>query len=544
MIFFLVFLIFIQDSVCSGAGSSIFFKRSSRRNCWTNFDIAGLRARQLFEELIPPVLPPDKMNDRYIQDLLGYFKGALQTAAKNHDTSIGLSPAELLADTIGSHLRSDMLPSARLAYYAGNISYRKARDLHDFYNNIKIMLNTQGLGWKLPARLKKWGNLTMEKIRIGLGKNPNPCALLIFKRDTSSCIYLPTPKLDDSDKPSAIALPLKTEGLVSLESPKSENVLLNYYTTASGCILRNSSTKCRQSDFVGFNSDLWRWMKRDVAPHLTDEKLYAAFGGVLRVAAAVQSYGRGLSRRNIISYRDESKWRPWKTVPDDSVDDTTLYLCMIIVLSVSTIICLLQVIYSNILNENGICRYKHPQRNMDVEYAKADSSIPVMLPRHRDPVTPRNESGNTTRTRKVYDLHENREEDMAIEESSEDSESSTESEIIKELENKSAQPKNAHSLSPPRIETSMSEVRIQKKRPITSRKSYSTNSFIADSAQTFIGGKSSCTESESSLSEESFSTSSKISKRSRNKRDLAWARRIVSKQNILRTSDSKSFTPS
>lgn len=66
----------------------------------------------------------------------------------NRSTLVQKILRETLVDTVGGHLRSELLPSARLAYYAGYVPYKNVRELHEFYDELKLILNTQGQGWK------------------------------------------------------------------------------------------------------------------------------------------------------------------------------------------------------------------------------------------------------------------------------------------------------------------------------------------------------------------------------------------------------------
>ncbi|CAH0722947.1 unnamed protein product, partial [Brenthis ino] len=483
---------------------------------------------------------------------------------------------EVLADAIGAHMRSEILPASRFAYYAGYVSYRKVRELHDCFDQLKICLNTQGLGWKKPKSVPEMTNFTVEKIRIGPSDIFDPCARLVTKRDSKSCIHLPTPKLDDHLHPYAIALPYKQNGLMNLMSPLSENIILKYYTTASKCILSNSPGTCRHTDFVNFNNDLWHWMKRDVAPRLIDEKLYAAYGGVLRVAAAVQSYGKGLHRRNLFDYEDAgvSKWHPWKALRESYVyinTDWTPHLYVAVVILISLAICLLQICYSYILDDENGCHCKGSKRSSvskDVAYAKVDSNIPAMLPSHQNAVyytdkkraqrsisKAKTPSVRSIKTQKVYDLHENTEKLMAVimsdsENSSDDSLPSKTSQIKSENVIDVGHPERPK--SPPKIETPIMQMKV--KRHLVKTKPqlqmYST-STATNSEQTYRGiqptdswsGSSSVTSAQSASS----GSSKTRARRSRSSRDLAWARRVVSKHSLHATTsgtelEANSFT--
>ncbi|XP_023934351.2 uncharacterized protein LOC112043256 [Bicyclus anynana] len=559
MLFFIFLLLITRIAWCNHVGSTIFYKRSGRAGCWSQEDIARLRARKIFEDnIIPPIVPPHKVNDEYIKETLKYFRNALKTTETGLDKKSAVILEDVLLDTIGAHLRSEILPAVRFAFYAGYVPYRRVRELHDFYDHIKRSLNTQGLGWRRPSTIPKLSNITVEKIRIGSGRHfTDPCLSLVTKRDANSCIHLPPLKTDDDSGPTAVSLPFKTGGLVKLVSPSSQNILLKYYTTASRCVLHNSPKTCRHNDFVNFNNELWHWMKRDVAPHLTDENLYAAYGGVLRIAAAAQNYGKVLSRRNIFEYQDPggSRFHPWTflkrsySINECSNDYNSIFYVTVIMM-IGFSICLIQVCCSYLTEDNGCqCKPSPKQASSckDVSYAKVDSNIPAMLPNQNNVFYveeqtrgKRNKQGTSSlgsiQSQRVYDLHENTEKVMSIvmndessEESSPRSKSSGDGSDILNVN------QTARSKSPPKIDTPITQ--IQRRAPkIREQTAMFSPSTVTNSVLTYQRGQGtdSWSGSASSTSAQSFSSIGSKSKcrKSRASRDLEWARRVASKHSL------------
>ncbi|XP_026764716.2 uncharacterized protein LOC113523052 [Galleria mellonella] len=572
-------IIVITTSACAisnNVGTAIFYNRA-RSDCWNQEDLAKLRARKTFEQLMPSSVTPDKIDKKYTKDILRYFQKALQIVKNNEDVSTRAVLKEALADTIGGYLRSELLPTVRFAYYAGYIPYRNARQLHDFFDELKMNLNTQGWGWKEPDKVPSWSNLTVVRILIGAGKFFDPCACLVTIRDSNSCIHLPLPKLDDYNRPSAIALPFRTGGLVSLSSPYSQNILLKYYTTVSRCILHNSPKNCRHSDFVNFNNELWHWMKREVAPHLVDEKLYAAYGGVLRIAAAVQSYGKGLSRRNLFEYESagsSSTWSPWKTFTQSFIyinADWTPQLYIGLVLLAALAICILQMCYNYIFGDANICHCTGRSKKSlikDVEYNKVDSSFPAILSAHQSavyysekkrtkllPPKTKTFSLGSIRTQKVYDLNENTEKLMAVIMSSNEN-SIVESPLPSKDESDDTSnvmdtSRSKRSKSPPKLETSIAQLRIDKTSGRNKRgtsQMYSTSTLTRSDvtycrelqeSESVWTGTESCTCSSQSAS---TGSSKSRSRKSRSSRDLAWARRVISRHSAQNLSKSTTGT--
>ncbi|XP_046973268.1 uncharacterized protein LOC124539947 [Vanessa cardui] len=568
MLFFMYVFLIIQIAKCSRVGSTLFYKRLAQANCWSEDDLAKLRVRKIIEEVMPPPVTPDIVNDNYITESLKYFRNTFKIVDNNSDKDTVDILKEVLADAIGAHMRSEILPTARFAYYAGYASYRNVKELHDFFDDIKILLNTQGIGWKKSDSIPPWTNFTVEKVRIGPTYLFDPCARLVTKRDSNSCIHIPAPMTDDHFKPSAIALPWKSNGLFSLVSPLSENVLLKYYTAVSKCILHNSPDSCRHSDFVSFNNDLWHWMKRDVAPRLTDEKLYAAYGGILRIAAAVQNYGKGLHRRNLFDIQDPGtiKWHPWKTLKESYVyinTDWTPHMYIAVIVMIGLAICILQVCYSYITGNNDgcPCRGVHPpSTSKDVAYAKVESNIPAMLPSHQSAVyftekrRPKVTSSKTKssslgslKKQKVYDMHENTEKLMAVIMS--DNEGTSEDSAIvgsvggRIIDNATDKEHLERPKSPPKIETPITQMKIEKTlTKIRTRVPMYSTSTVTNSEQTCLGvhATDSWTGSCSSTSTQSVTSASTKSRfrKSKSSRDLAWARRVVSKHSLRAKSTS------
>ncbi|KOB71791.1 Uncharacterized protein OBRU01_13124 [Operophtera brumata] len=562
MLFILILWILtnIAYTASGNAGSTIFYNRHGGTECWNEDDIVKLRARQVFEEVLSAQIHPDEINGKYLRDMLRYYRTTLHSVQTDDDPHLATLLKEAIADTIGAHLRNEVLPIARYAFYAGYVPYKSAKQIHDFFDEIKYLLNTQGLGWRQPELAPQWSNITVAKILIGTNSFFDPCTCLVTKRDSNSCIHLPTPRLDDGVKPSAIALPFKTGGLLSLTSPNSDNALLKYYTTAARCILSSSPENCRHSDFLSFNNELWNWMKQDVAPHLADEKLYTAYGGVLRIAAAVQSYGKGLSRRNLFEDLDDAyltKWRPWESLTQPYIyinADLSPKIYIGAVIAVAVAIYLIIILF-NYLCVSNPCRCKERSVpgastfSKEVAYAKVESSIPAMLPHQstiyysdkkrskRTPSKTKSASLGSIRTQKVHDMNENAEKLMEIIMSGNE-ENAVESSLSEsdECENviETMRPN-----SPPKIDTSISQIRIQRNTGQQSKKPMFTTSSVTHDTYG-VDQKASdsvWSESESSTSQSVSSTSSKTSK-SCSSRDLAWARRVISQH----TSSSKTYT--
>lgn len=335
------------------------------------------------------------------------------------------------------------------------------------------------------------------------------------------------------------------------------------WCSTPGCLL-SFPAHCRHADFVNLNNELWHWMKREVAPHLVDEKLYTAYGGVLRIAAAVQNYGKGLSRRNLFEYQTAavSKFSPWKSLTQSYIyinADWTPKLYVTLVLLTAAAICLLQMCYNYMFGDHGCsCKNRSARTNYsrDCAYTKVDSNFPAVLPHQsaiyysdqkrvkRPPTKSKTSSLGSIKTQRVYDLNENTEKLMAII-MSEDSEGGSSPSKIDSGDDCGDRriaiadvTKDNRPRSPPKIETSLAQLTIEKTLPSSDKKSsipmYST-STLTRSELTYCPDKllsDTCWSATStSTSGKSISSTSSKSRsgRSRSSRDLAWARHVISR---------------
>ncbi|XP_061721123.1 uncharacterized protein LOC133527936 [Cydia pomonella] len=539
MLLFLVqFVVLVKISTSqSSTGTILFYNKHIDTDCWSQEELAKLQARKILNQLIPKQTPPDQISKKFANDALRYYREALYTVDKQHHSSSQKVLREALADTIGGHLRSEVLPAVRLAFYAGYVPYKPAKELHDLYSQIKTSLNTEGRGWKPPPKIPLIANLTVTKLAIGRGKLFDPCNFLVVKRDSNACIRMPIPIVDDANDPSAIALPFKSGGLVNMLSPTSENIFLKYYTTASRCILRRSPTTCRHSDIVKFNSDLWCWMKNDVAPHLMDEKLYAAYGGVLRVAAAVQNYGKVLPRRNLFdNYRNPIvEWDSWRklTEPYFFIDsDWTPSIYVGVVVLAAFAICLLQMFYNYIFGQTNTCacggekpsvfqkiKQQHIQHGATKSVYYNEPQRTCCSPGSRET----NKSSQIpSKTQRVYDYNDNLlDVIMSDAEAGEYSSSDSNNGCKKENQHYEIETKAvARTTSPPKIETSIEQLKINRGR-VSIR---GDGAQMMDKWASTEDGSSSCCESASSGSSTSRPRTRQARQRSR---DLAWARQVL-----------------
>ncbi|KAI5642417.1 hypothetical protein NE865_05444 [Phthorimaea operculella] len=510
---------------------------------------------------MPPSPPPEKINTKYIRDCINYFNRAMRRVKHKRDAHV---LKEALADTIGAHMRNEILPNARFAYYAGYVKFDSVNELHEIYQRIKKSLNTQGLGWKKPDKIPLTPNFTVAKILIDLDKSSEPCSDLIIKRYDNQCIHIPLPKVDDDRQPAALALPYKSGGFYSMSSPNSQNVLLKYYKKAARCILQSSPARCRREDFVTFNNDLWHWLKQYVAPHLMDEELYSVYGGVLRVAAAVQNHGKGLSRRHLFTHwtgAAEKKPARIREAYDTKLFSDQVYtppLFVLVILGAALAVCCLHILYAYVFGPTGACNCpskgnRGSESKKDVAYTTVDSNFPAMLPppkisKYTDEKVPQHafsfhESKSTCAGTDKKDVKDNVVSAMSVlvtDKELSETESSSDEKItalnrtvvgsIHTLTTNDRRPRNSEvAPSPIKIErTTAKSQKTSKNIP-----KYSTTN-VSKSDVTYTGqmSESCCSEcSSTERSGSSFDSSSRERPSSRS-RDLAWAKKVVRRQKL------------
>lgn len=533
LVLIIIYIVMIQGGSSSNVGTTLLNYRSASAQCWSQVDYNKLRARMMFEELSPPAPLPHVVDDKYIKNLLNYFKEAVNFAKRQEKGHSFPIFSDAIMDMIGGHMRFEILPATRFAFYAGYIPFKTVESVEKFYSNVKSTLNTEGVGWKPPMKFPPLINMTVSKIIVAPNPFFNTCSCLITKRDNRQCIHLPNPKVDDMKNPYAIALPFKTGGLYSMTSPLSESILLKYYTLASKCIIRSSPTHCRHADFYAFNNNMWHWMKREVAPHLGDEKSYIAFAGVLRIAAAVQSYGKGLRRRNLFDTNmgsSEIKWRPWtfKDKYECTGCNWTPILYVGVVVAAAVAICLLQIFQNYIFKKSSdMCNCKRymPKDKCDTVaysetagYMAVEAGFPAVLPPH--PLSAvyigrrRGRVAARAKTMSVASLkprNQNIEKKMTVilSDEGECTEGRTLMSTIEPMVSESRTLTRA-STSPPLLETTMSQL-----RPLKSQiPRFLTSASASRSEMTYARGvpdsrswSESCTSSESSSSSHSVTRS-------------------------------------
>ncbi|XP_045484277.1 uncharacterized protein LOC111003192 [Pieris rapae] len=261
-------------------GSVLFSPKDLHKHRWTQTELASLRTRRHFQNLIPSPKLTHSMSDEYLSNLVNYVENCYTTVI---DEAVNPTEKDLmtnaLSDVLGGYLKVWVLPITKYAYYGGTISPINAIKLFQMYDNIKQSLKTDGSTWSNPNAD------SLQTVTINIASNPHEwftrntresCDNLSYYEKTDKGLTIPLPYINWDLYPQTMFIPLKDQSLVQLNSPNSSNALLDYYNVATSCI---HSLNIGTID--DFGSRFQIWLSTDVVPHLKDDDLYVAFGSCL-----------------------------------------------------------------------------------------------------------------------------------------------------------------------------------------------------------------------------------------------------------------------
>lgn len=264
----------------SNVGTVLFHNSDVNKNKWSREELSLLHSRKTFQNIIPPTDVISSINEEYIYNLLDYFSTAyahIKREAKDFHTDRILTTA--LSDTIGGYLKIWALPASKYAYYGGTVSYNAVNKLHEFYDDIKNYLDTDGEGWhSLNEDLLNaiQINMTPRKSKHYTRSMAKPCELIDVYEKTDNDFTIPLPKVIWNDNTGVLFLPIKNQSLLYLTSPNSGHSLTNYYDISTDCLAKNNSKMLTE-----FNQRFQTWLQQVLVPHLTDDNVYVAFDNVL-----------------------------------------------------------------------------------------------------------------------------------------------------------------------------------------------------------------------------------------------------------------------
>ncbi|CAG9767541.1 unnamed protein product [Ceutorhynchus assimilis] len=349
-IYFAAFILFTEATVqvvpenCKvrtcGTGTVLFNPTDVRKTCWSQEELAILTARIILEDVIPDSKLITVECNEDVDDMVHYFKEVINTirtktaARKRHLMLFALT------DLLGGFLHHAFLPMAKKAYYSGAVDYLYMEKLIQLYEEIKWFLRTNGQGWTKPMLVDSVVRVPIIEIASITADKNKSCHKVMFyekepisgktKRSTlEKGIYFPLPFFDAKVRPTAIALPLKHFALRNIESKRASYIIVKYFILAEKC-LREKNAKQEMVDT--FHNNLYTWIEKDVLPKLSDEKFYAAFGGILRLQDTLKASGAKLGNKPCNTEEGEEEVGAVPGVGCNSRRNKLLLIAMLVVI--------------------------------------------------------------------------------------------------------------------------------------------------------------------------------------------------------------------
>ncbi|CRK96555.1 CLUMA_CG010086, isoform A [Clunio marinus] len=192
---------------------------------------------------------------------------------------------------LGSFLKHQFLPLAKYSFYSGNITYKVVENISNLFERCKELLDTNGNDWRNPITDFSQFSSYIEPISLTTQLNDaeamKSCACLATNQnddndDEEMIVPLPKMEIDEDDALSTIWLPLKRKHIFNINSKASTFILFRFFVTVSQCY------KYQNIDQSIFNQRLKVWLLENISPYLNDDKLYPAFGGVLRIFKTIK----------------------------------------------------------------------------------------------------------------------------------------------------------------------------------------------------------------------------------------------------------------
>ncbi|XP_039301643.1 uncharacterized protein LOC111058702 [Nilaparvata lugens] len=185
-----------------------------------------------------------------------------------------------MADMFGGYQHTYGLPLLKQLSYEGNIDFKSVDNCFRMQDELKILLNTDGLKWSPPVVFRN----TLTKVRelnmtVNEGRE-KPCTNVFLRdpRESSNggfemynesrrggCFPIPLPIFDNYMHPKAVILPLKERRFASLTTENGHNLLLEYYIRSTVCLKRLSRDWYDNSLVADFDNTFRSWMVENVS---------------------------------------------------------------------------------------------------------------------------------------------------------------------------------------------------------------------------------------------------------------------------------------
>lgn len=273
-------------------GTNLF--ASYPKKCFSTEDIALMSARRDFEMLIPKSFPQTLLHDGIVYTLMKYFNSVNQVILQMSDDDTRRILQRSFYDALGGYLRYYLLPVAQVSYYAGRLKLCTMQRLVAIYRQCRIVLNTNGNGWRQPAIniLKELTSVEIKAIRVNEKQTSEcdaaSCALLDqncqSEDDQKGQMLVPLPHLEVEDSEGFLGnifLPFRHRRIYNLRSSDSAFILVKFYKTLLHCYRFQGVSP------ETYNKKLRKWIHENLQLHYRDEIFYPGLGGVLQIYEAL-----------------------------------------------------------------------------------------------------------------------------------------------------------------------------------------------------------------------------------------------------------------
>lgn len=264
------------------------------KKCFSTEDIALMSARRDFEMLIPKSFPQTLLHDGIVYTLMKYFNSVNQVILRMSDDDTRRILQRSFYDALGGYLRYYLLPVAQVSYYAGRLKLCTMQRLVAIFRQCRMVLNTNGNGWRQPAIniLKELTSVEIKAIRVNEKQSSEcdaaSCALLDqncqTEDDQKAQMIVPLPHLEVEDSEGFLGnifLPFRHRRIYNLRSTDSAFILVKFYKTLLHCYRFQGVSP------ETYNKKLRKWIHENLQLHYRDEIFYPGLGGVLQIYEAL-----------------------------------------------------------------------------------------------------------------------------------------------------------------------------------------------------------------------------------------------------------------
>lgn len=168
-----------------------------------------------------------------------------------------------------------------------------ALNVYNLYEKCKVLLDTNGNGWSDPINDFSKFSFKIEPLIVSKHDKGDEddemkaCVNLMLNQgdednDEDMLVSLPKMETEENEQLATIWLPLKRKHIFNLNSKNSAFILFRYFVAVSKCYNYQGVSQ------VAFNHKLRQWIIDKILPYLDDERLYPAFGAVLRILETVK----------------------------------------------------------------------------------------------------------------------------------------------------------------------------------------------------------------------------------------------------------------